>query len=369
MHRPSKVTFSLVVLPALLGGPAALRAVSLVEVAGAVGPSEARAAVGGIVARAEAAGPRGAFGSEVVSLADGTVRFRLTRDGVASDRMVTAGSVYARSEPAAALGAAEPAVASFVRGHEVHRMLLDLERRFRDEGAPDDAGCLRATGPDGMPARLCVAATSGLPERIVLDLPEALGGGSVALELADWRPVAGGVRLPFAVDFVAGGERHTYRYVEVLPFRLAPGVPLPEDPDPLFARLGDLADLAAAHARVIDAHRRSDVEGILEDEAEASSVVNRGALLETRRDALRERLGGYLAATRFTRYEDVALPVVAVSRDGSLGWVACQIEAEGTQTGASGEATPIAYGFSWVELYSHATGRWLRIGNASSPKP
>lgn len=279
-------------------------------------------------------------------------------------------------------------------------MLLELERRFRPvpppQGRPDDApaarapqaGCLPLRGPDGLAVTICRAADADtdLPRSIELELPAALGGGSTTIELGDWRSLHG-VRLPFAADFLHAGERHTYRYTEVLPFRLAPGSALPaagDAPEQLFARLGDLAELASVHERTLAAHRQSDVAMLLGDAAERSTVSGRGTLTETSRDELAARLGPYLEQIRFTRYEDVVVPVVAVSADGTLGWLGCQIEAAGTSrfsaeaTGVGGPAAAgaanaaneaIAYGFSWVELYAASDGRWRLIGNASSPRP
>ncbi len=221
--------------------------------------------------------------------------------------------------------------------------------------------CLALRGPDALAVTICRAAGSERPATIVLELPAALGGGSTTLELDDWRAVHG-VQLPFAVDFLHAGERHTYRYSEVLPFRVAPGVDLPrgaEAADPLFARLGDLAALASAHERTLAAHRQSDVRLLLDDAAERSLVSGRGTLKETGSDELAARLGPYLESIRFTRYEDVVVPVVAVSADGSLGWLACQIEAAGESRVsklADGSAEPIAYGFSWIELYARSDG-------------
>ena len=367
--------------PALHAQPAATS--ELAALAEAVGPAAARQALAGIAARADARGPRGAFASAMVSLADGTARFRLVMQAGTTDLLTAAGKPYLRSD-AGVLELADEAMAGFLRGHEVHRMLLDLEHRFRPDERSDDApaarapqaGCLPLRGPDGLAVTICRAADAdtGLPRSIELELPAALGGGSTTIELGDWRSLHG-VRLPFAADFLHAGERHTYRYTEVLPFRLAPGSALPaagDAPDKLFARLGDLAELAAAHERTLAAHRQSDIGMMLGDIAGRSTVSGRGTLTETSRDELAARLGPYLEQIRFTRYEDVVVPVVAVSADGTLGWLACQIEAAGTSRVAKlaeGSPEPIAYGFSWVELYAGQDGRWQNIGNASSPRP
>ena len=80
-------------------------------------------------------------------------------------------------------------------------------------------------------------------------------------------------------------------------------------------------------------------------------------------------MSGYLGAIRFDRYVDTVVPVVAVAADGTLGWLACEMDASGTRT-ENGKSEPIAYGFSWVELSAKdADGRWRAIGNASSLRP
>jgi len=337
----------------------------------AVGPLEARQTIAGVAARAEASGPRGAFLSEMLSLSSDTARFRLTKGGDSTELLLAGGTPFQRRASSASFEPADAALASFVRGHEAHRMLLDLERRFRPDARTPEPGCLALRGPDESPASICRAAGSELPLSIALELPPAAGGGTVTLEFGDWRslPAAPEVRLPFSVAFVTRDERHIYRYAAVLPFRLAPGVALPENPDLLFARLDDLAALAAAHERVLEAHRRSDVALLLADAAERSLSSGRGTLGESGRSELAARLGPYLDSTQFSRYDDVVPPVLAVAADGSLGWVACQIEAEGTQAQPPEPARPIAFGFSWVELYARRDGRWLAIGNASSARP
>lgn len=354
---------------------------TLEKVAASIGSAEARQAIRSISARADANGPRGAFTSEIVSLDEGEVRFELRRGEALTELLLRGGSAFARETAGAPLVPAEASLASFIRGHEVHRILLALDRRFRADFrgiGGSDAGCLALRDTADVPARICLDSATGLPTILELAVPEAMGGGKVTLELADWRALHG-VRLPHAVDFVRGNERHTYRYTEVLPFRLAPGAYLPEGPEARFARLGDLAALASAHHRVMEGHRRSDAALFVQDGSERSMMSGRGVLSETTREAVAARLGPYLASIRFTRYEDVAVPMIAVSADGTLGWLACQIEAAGEQAQPVQEnagaaptpppTVPIAYGFSWVELYARLDGSWASIGNASSARP
>ncbi|MCB9378310.1 MAG: hypothetical protein H6511_06050 [Holophagales bacterium] len=363
----------LLLLASLLAPPAA--GADLDALAAAIGPPEARARIEGVLATAEVDGPRGRFTSEMLALADGTARFRLVRAEGATELLLTGGRVYARSEDGSSLVEASTARVGFVRGHEVHRMLLDLGTGLlpsAPDATADAEGCLDLVFADATRPRICAGAREEeappLPDRIVLDASEASGGEPVTLALSDWRELLG-VRLPFAVDFLHAGERHAYRYTEVLPFRLTPGGTLPENPTARFERLGDLAALLRAHERTLAAHRASDVSLFLDDEAPRSLEAARGRLSESGREALRQRLGPYLASIRFDRYVDVAVPEVAVAGDGSLGWLACEIDAAGERPLDGGGSEPVAYGFTWVELYARTPDGWRRVGNASSPRP
>ena len=340
----------------------------LTAIADAIGPAAARSALEGIASRAACRGPRGDFATEVVSVGGGVTRFRQVRANGTTELLLAGGEVFARGAPGAPFERADAALRSFVAGHEVHRMVLDLDRRFRATGAARDDGCLPLRGPHGLAAAVCAGPDGGQPARLELEAPAGAGGGTVAIELGDWRTVHG-VRLPFSATFFHAGETHAYAFTEVLPFRLAPGSGLPEAPAPRFARLGDLAELAAAHERIMAAHRASDVDLLLGGAAEVATEGRRGELVETTRAGVRRLLGEYLTAIRFSRYEDVVAPVIAVAADGSLGWLACQIEAAGERRPPGAAPEAIAYGFTWVELYAREGERWLGIGNFSSPRP
>jgi hypothetical protein len=128
----------------------------------------------------------------------------------------------------------------------------------------------------------------------------------------------------------------------------------------------DEAQLLELHRAGLQAHIDGDVEALLAEQADDFVLLNRGELASPSRQQRREVLGPYLAATDFDYYRDKVPPVVRVARDGSLGWVAAQIEARGTQTSADGGNRTIEFVVAWVELYEKRAGRWTAIGNASS---
>jgi hypothetical protein len=306
----------------------------------------------GLLSRAEVTGPRGAFVTEMVSRADGSVRFVQIyppTDPKARGRVefvVAAGSQAFQRDEKGQFVKAPPGASSFVLGHDAVRLAV---------------------------------AKGSRPARISLPAPAEMGGGTVTIELADYRQVIG-FDFPFQATFIhsaAPDDRFLYRYIEVLPFRVAPGAPSSSgaaNPAQLFERLGDLAEIAAEHERVMAAHRASDAGLLTANAAERSTISGRGRLSEVTREDQQTRMRGYLGTIRFSRYQDTAVPVIALAEDGTLAWLACEIDAEGIHT-AEGRSEPVAYGFSWTEFYARgpvdAQGRrpWRAIGNASSERP
>ncbi len=127
--------------------------------------------------------------------------------------------------------------------------------------------------------------------------------------------------------------------------------------------------LRALHEKVIRAHRQSNVEILLEDEAVDYVVANRGEVTRPSLDERRARLGSYLGSTTFQEYRDVTDPVVRVSSDGTLGWVIVQVQASGGQTTQGGQKERLEFVSAWIELYEKRGGRWFRVGNVSNFKP
>ncbi len=323
---------------------------------GALGAAESDQApavsLAGLASRAEVTGPRGTFVTEMVTLADGTARFvqiypptdPKKRSRV--ELVVTAADRAFQRDASGQFVAADPGISAFVRGHDAVRLALAKGTR---------------------------------PTSLSLPAPAEMGGGNVTIELAEYRQVTG-LELPFSATFVHSAtpnDRFIYRYGALLPFRIAPGSPSPADePDPamLFERLGDLGEIATAHERVMAAHRASDAQMLTADAAALSTVSGRGRLSEVKREEQSARMREYLGAIRFSRYADTAVPVIALSSDGSLAWLACEMEAEGVRT-TEGKSEPAAYAFSWVEQYARGSADalghrpWRAIGNASSQRP
>ena len=129
---------------------------------------------------------------------------------------------------------------------------------------------------------------------------------------------------------------------------------------------GDRTRLLALHEEAMEAHRKGDVELLLQADAEDFVLASRGEISRPSLEQRRQFLGSYLQRVRFAEYIDVVAPVVHVSADGTAGWVIAQVRARGTEVAGAGRS--IQFESAWIELYEKRAGGWRRVGNVSNFK-
>lgn len=123
------------------------------------------------------------------------------------------------------------------------------------------------------------------------------------------------------------------------------------------------------HEASLQAHRENTPEWFIQDRAEDYVSVNRGEILRPSDEETLEQFRDYLGRTRFTEYRDLALPVVRISSDGTMGWIAVQVKVKGVQTQDDGTETEINAIWAWLSTYEKRGGKWIHTGNASNRKP
>lgn len=130
----------------------------------------------------------------------------------------------------------------------------------------------------------------------------------------------------------------------------------------------DEAALLALHELALKTHIEGNIDLLLATQAENFVLMNSGEISTPIRNDRRKFLGRYLRSTKFTAYRDRFAPVVNISRDGMLGWVATQIEAWGVAMTPRGKR-PVEFVVAWIELYERREGEWISVGSSSSFKP
>ena len=136
----------------------------------------------------------------------------------------------------------------------------------------------------------------------------------------------------------------------------------------VMAQHSDTDILLGMHETVLQAHRDGDVEAWLSVEADTVLSVNNGTITRLTRTDRRSARSGYLLRATFDRYEDVRPPEVRISEDGTLGWVAVEVEVEGWMARDDGAIEDFAEAYAWVELYEKRDGRWVMTGNVSNSR-
>jgi hypothetical protein len=128
------------------------------------------------------------------------------------------------------------------------------------------------------------------------------------------------------------------------------------------------SELLILHQKALDAHLKSDIAMLLEDESDDYVVVSDGEVSNPSKKERESFLGPYLRATRFESYKDLIPPIIQISEDQNLGWVIAQVSAKGIQKKADGSEGKLEFVCAWIELYEKRNGRWLRTGNVSNFK-
>lgn len=329
--------------------------------AAAIGGWPAVARVESIRAIAEVSSPKGGgFRIELLWGRGGRLVFRQIREKSAgfSAWVVPGQAVDAAGD------ALDAGSRSFVRAHDFMGIALDPRALFRPAGAPsaaDGITSVAARDPDGRPATLRFDSTSGRLRGFEMADPRR-AGIRVTARLDDYRQAAG-VLLPRRVTVTddAGAWVMAFREVavgDVPEEAFAPPAPSSE---------AERQALLSLHRDVLEGHLHSDARW-LASELDDYVVANRGEITRPTLEDRRKRFGGYLGATRFSSYRDLVPPVATVSKDGTLGWVICQVAAEGTQS-SDGKQEPLSFVSAWIELYEKRDGAWRRVGNVSSFRP
>jgi hypothetical protein len=196
-----------------------------------------RAAIGmlrSLAVEADCTGPGGEFRTRVESLRPDAVYFR-QRDGEGSTEIWSTGGRTWTRDAESGWKELDDGVRDFVRGHEFHLLVLELETRFtahRLNHSTLEVGCRRIDMEDlaGHPASVCVRESDGLPASLEMNPPGAQG--PILVRFEDWREIEG-IRYFHAFVLTEGTERtFTYRYRTIEPDGVLPSrFVLPAAPD------------------------------------------------------------------------------------------------------------------------------------------
>lgn len=121
--------------------------------------------------------------------------------------------------------------------------------------------------------------------------------------------------------------------------------------------------LLQLHQRAREAHLKGDA-ALLAADASEFLELSRGEMHRVTRDDLREMFTRIFKSRRYHTWDDATPPVVHVSKDGQMAWMAVHITARLTML--EPETRDRAFQSSWIATYEKQGGKWKMVAISSS---
>ena len=124
------------------------------------------------------------------------------------------------------------------------------------------------------------------------------------------------------------------------------------------------AEVLALHERTREAHLRGDAALIAGTIGDRLLLAENGGIRVQTKAEVAQFFTGYLKRVRYSQWRDVSPPVVELSPDGQMAWMAVAVEARYTRADkpAEGEKT---FKSSWIATYKRDNCEWRMTGIAS----
>ncbi len=125
------------------------------------------------------------------------------------------------------------------------------------------------------------------------------------------------------------------------------------------------AGLRAAHEAARRAHLEGNAELMAPGMADQMVLVTNGNLSVNPKEKMISFFKGYFARVKYLEWSDAAPPIITVSPDGQMGWMAVKVRARYIEQ-AKPEAAEKAFKSSWIATYQRVGCEWKMTGNSSA---
>ena len=326
----------------------------------ALGGRAAIAELRSLAVEADCTGPDGAFRTRVDSFLPGYTYFEQEADEGTLRAWASPRRIW-QATPDGSFQDLDPGFRHFLRGHEFHLQLLEVESRFSGHRVVDPAAevggepCTEIAMEDeaGLPATLCVSHASGLPLRLETH-PEG-AAGPVAVVYRDWRPVDG-VNYFFGFDLSEGAERHfTYDYTRVEPNAVS--ADLFVSPAPA-AQRDDQEALLEILRRDRRAHLETDAGLVGAHLDDTLFEVSGGRVNPQTREAVEAFFASMFEGAEYRMWEDALPPEIRISADGTMAWVVRVVRVDRRGPGPDGRPQTQVFTSAYTATYEKLDGAW-----------
>ena len=139
------------------------------------------------------------------------------------------------------------------------------------------------------------------------------------------------------------------------------------EPSPLRCSTGEeaAAELRAAHEMDRRAHLEGNAELMAPGMADQVAVLSNGNLSVNPKEKMISFFKGYFARVKYLEWADAAPPIINVSPDGQVGWMAVKVRARYLER-AKPDTGEKAFKSSWISTYRRVGCEWKLTANSSA---
>ena len=124
------------------------------------------------------------------------------------------------------------------------------------------------------------------------------------------------------------------------------------------------AELLSLHEVTRQAHLSGDAAPIAATIGEQLLLADNGVLRRQSNAEVAQFFAGYFKRVRYRQWRDVTPPIVVISPDGQMAWMAVEVEAQYTRADEPAEDVK-TFKSSWIATYQRDKCLWRMTGIAS----
>ena len=124
------------------------------------------------------------------------------------------------------------------------------------------------------------------------------------------------------------------------------------------------SELLAMHERTRQAHLQGEGAANAENIGDQLLMADNGTLRRQSKADVAQFFSGYLKSVRYSEWRDVSPPVVTISPDAQMAWMAVEVAAKFTRADKPQEGEK-SFRSSWIATYARENCVWRMTGIAS----
>src|SRR5688572_27719442 len=126
---------------------------------------------------------------------------------------------------------------------------------------------------------------------------------------------------------------------------------------PLCPATDPRTEVLALHERTREAHLRGDAAPIADTIGDRLLLAENGGIRVQSKAEVAQFFTGYLKRVRYSQWRDVSPPVIEISPDAQMAWMAVAVEARYTRADKPAEGEN-AFKSSWIATFKRDNCEW-----------